>query len=348
MVEHFSIAEGQAQAPALDIARLPGLTAALDEAAANAAPANAHLRAAWYGGRGSTLVARRPDGRAVAALPLARGTGLTGRLLSAVPGSYWPYRSFPIARDASDAELAAFASAIPDAVWRLGPVREDDSAATRFAAAAERSGWTILRRMLGAAYILDPAALGAEGGWPRKTTLRKNRWFEKELAKEGALDFRFLTGADWTPALFDTLAEIERNSWLTDPVDKIDAKFMDPAQRLSWEQAARDPEIAARMWVALLTVGGVPAAFEFDLDCVPTRYCIANSYDRRFAKNSPGRVLAYRNFERLGERGIQLLDWGSGDPGYKTQMGAATGPEILDLLFVRSRTLARLIAPFWT
>jgi CelD/BcsL family acetyltransferase involved in cellulose biosynthesis len=347
VVEHFSIAEGQAQAPPLDIARLPGVSAALDEAAANAAPANAHLRAAWFGAEGSTLAARRPDGRVVAALPLARAPGLRGRLLSAVPGSYWPYRSFPIAADASEAELAAFATAIPDAVWRLGPVREDDAAASRFAGAAQRSGWTVLRRTLGTTYILDPAALAAGGGWPRKTTLRKNRWFEKELAKEGALDFRFLTGADWTPALFDTLAEIERNSWLTGAAERADAKFMDPAQRGFWEHAARDPEIAARMWVALLTIGGVPAAFEFDLDCAPTRYCIANSYDRRFARNSPGRVLAYRNFEHLARRGIQLLDWGSGDPGYKTQMGAAPGPEILDLLFVRSRTLARLVGRYW-
>ncbi|HEY0043637.1 MAG TPA: GNAT family N-acetyltransferase [Allosphingosinicella sp.] len=339
-MEQFNSARLRAGAPALEIVRTSGVSAALDQAAANAPAANAYLRAAWYGSQGSTLTARRPDGRMVAALPLARAPGLGGRLLARVPGSYWPYRSFPIAEDASDAELALFAAAIPDPLWRAGPVREDDPAATRFAAAAERSGWTVLRRKLGTAFLLDPAALRNQGEWPRKSTLRKNRWFEKELAKDGALEFRFFTGAEWTPELFDTLAEIEGNSWLS---AESDSKFMAPEARRWWEQAAQDPETAKRMWAAVLTVGGIPAAFEFDLDCAPVRYCIANSYDRRFARNSPGRVLAYRNFEHLDARGIHILDWGSGDPGYKKQMGAAGGPDIVDLLFVRSRPLALLL-----
>jgi CelD/BcsL family acetyltransferase involved in cellulose biosynthesis len=101
------------------------------------------------------------------------------------------------------------------------------------------------------------------------------------------------------------------------------------------------------MWGSILTVGGEPAAFGFDLDCGPTRYCIANSYDPRFARHSPGRILAYRSFEHLAARGIALLDWGPGDPGYKAMMGAEEGPDVVDWLFVRSRPLAALLRPFW-
>jgi CelD/BcsL family acetyltransferase involved in cellulose biosynthesis len=101
------------------------------------------------------------------------------------------------------------------------------------------------------------------------------------------------------------------------------------------------------MRVALLHIGDVPAAFAFDIDCAPTCYAIANSYDRRFAKNSPGRVLSYRSFDTLAERGITRIDWGAGDPGYKTTMGAVPGAAIVDYLFVRGAALAAVARRFW-
>ena len=87
-----------------------GRLASLDRLAEAAEAAHAFLRAAWFRAAGdaplATLVARRADGEPVAAIPqFSRGKGPLR--LSEVPGSYWPYRSFPIARDASDAELAA-------------------------------------------------------------------------------------------------------------------------------------------------------------------------------------------------------------------------------------------------
>ena len=85
----------------------------------------------------ATLVARRADGEPIAAIPLvSRGKGPLR--LSEVPGSYWPYRSFPVARDASDAELAALlaspaAHAALGPVWRLGPILADDPTGARLA-----------------------------------------------------------------------------------------------------------------------------------------------------------------------------------------------------------------------
>ena len=97
---------------ALEVVLHQGIAPDVDMAAASADPAHAFLRAGWFaaaGGASSTLVAKRPDGRVVAALPSARvRAGLpVGR---AVPGSYWPLRSFPIALDAGDAELETFFS----------------------------------------------------------------------------------------------------------------------------------------------------------------------------------------------------------------------------------------------
>ena len=45
--------------------------------------------------------------------------------------------------------------------------------------------------------------------------------------------------------------------------------------------------------------------------------------------------------------GAATIGWGAGDPGYKTEMGAEAGHEILDYLIVRGGVLAALARPFW-
>jgi CelD/BcsL family acetyltransferase involved in cellulose biosynthesis len=334
---------------ALQLSTVAGIPEALDEAAANSDPAQAFLRSAWYAAAAGddvrTLVAARPDGRVVAALPTERSK--PG--LRQVPGGYWPWRSVPVAADASDEELVAVLKEARGLgpLLRMGPQRFDDPAGSRLALLAPDAGWTALARKVGTAWLLDVAALRREGAWPRSSTLKKNRFFEKHLGLEGKLEFRFVTGSDWTAEVFDTLADIERRAWVGTRTDASDCKFLAPRHRRVWEAAAADPRLAVMMWGSILSIGGVPAAFGFDLDCGRTRYCIANSYDPRFAKHSPGRVLAYRSFEHLEARGVDLLDWGSGDPGYKRMMGAAEGPAVVDRLFVRNRALAALLRPLW-
>jgi CelD/BcsL family acetyltransferase involved in cellulose biosynthesis len=340
----------EAAGAAVEVSLETGFPPALDDAGASADSRHAFLRAAWFaagGASATTLVARRPDGRTLAALP----TAVSRPGVRAVPGGYWPWRSFPIAADSGDDELIAFL-AHPLArslgpVWRLGPQRDDDPTGARLARLAAEAGWFPLRRALGRTWLLDVPNLRANGAWPRGSTLRKNRFFEKHLAAEGSLEFRFVTGPDWTAQVFDMLAEIERRAWVGTRTDGSAAKFLAPRHRRAWEKAAADPALAAMMWGSILTVGGVPAAFGFDLDCGATRYCIANSYDPRFARHSPGRVLAYRSFEHLEARGVSLLDWGSGDPGYKETMGAQEGPQVVDWLFVRGRALAAMLRPVW-
>jgi Acetyltransferase (GNAT) domain len=334
---------------ALEVTIEPGCPAAIDAAAAAAEGPHLFLRAAWFESDRdtATLVGRRPDGRVVAALP----TAAFRPGVRAVAGGYWPWRSFPVAADASDDELVALlghrlARGLGPA-WRMGPQREDDPTGLRLARAARDTGWHALRRRLGRTWLLDVPSLRARSAWPRGSTLRKNRFFEKHLAAEGKLEFRFVTGAGWTGEAFDMLADIERRAWVGTRTDRSAAKFLAPHHRRVWESAAADPVLADMMWGSILTVGGVPAAFGFALDCGGTRYCIANSFDPRFARHSPGRVLAYRGFEHLEARGVSLLDWGSGDPGYKEMMGAEEGPEVIDWLFVRGPALAALLRPFW-
>lgn len=341
--------------PKVDVELHKGFPAAIDEAAATADPRHAFLRARWFaaaGGEGArTLIARSED-RIMLALPTGR-IGPPLLPIRAVPGSYWPYRSFPIAADAADADLvnvlsSRTLSAALGPAWRLGPVYDDDPTARRLLDLAPSAGWQVLRKPLGTDFVVDLAALTASGAWPRGSTLKKNRYFEKQLALEGELDWLFLPGSTWTKQTFDALAAIEAASWVASDTDRSGAKFVTPASRLLWEQARLDPVIAAMMSAAILTVGGRPAAFSFDLDVGATRHVIANNYDSAFARHSPGRVLAYRNLARAAQQGVATVDWGAGDGGYKSTIGARPGPRILDLLFVRSRALAALLRPLWS
>jgi CelD/BcsL family acetyltransferase involved in cellulose biosynthesis len=231
--------------------------------------------------------------------------------------------------------------------WRLGPVFEDDPAAVQLRKAAESAGWAVLTRRLGTCFDIDVAALQAEGPWPRGSTMRKNRWREKQLAESGAVEFRTFSGANWTAAERDAIAEIERKSWLASLGDAAAFQFADAQRRRFWEQVSADPVIGSMIFGATLSIGDVPAAFSFGLQVGSTRYQIANNFDQRFAAASPGKVLLYKHFSQAADCAIERISWGSGDSGYKTDMGARAGPAILDLLFIRARGLAPLIQTIW-
>jgi CelD/BcsL family acetyltransferase involved in cellulose biosynthesis len=174
------------------------------------------------------------------------------------------------------------------------------------------------------------------------STLKKNRFHEKHLAAHGALDWRFLTGAELTRGGFEPLARIEEKSWIAARTDGSDAKFTRTGHGAFWRQAAADPVIAEMMWVALLTVDGAPAAFSFDMNLGKLKYAIANSYDPAFARHSPGKLLYYRNLVRALQDGMTMVDWGAGDSGYKSTIGAAQGPAVRDWLLLRPGAPAML------
>jgi CelD/BcsL family acetyltransferase involved in cellulose biosynthesis len=324
-----------------------GADACLDRLASTAEGLG-FLRAAWFEATADsslfTLVARRSDGEAPAAIPLVARKPKAARL-SEIPGSYWPFRSLPLAADCTDAELQALLAS-PDLgrAWRWGPVPADDPALVRIIGLAPGCGWTVLRRRLATTYRVDLKRLTADGAWPTTKTLRKNRWLERRLAEQGELEFATISGPAWDEAALDMLAAIEAESWVA---EKGDTKFADPAMRRVWTQALQDPPLAAMLSCSILRVGGAPAAFTFSVTGGRTRYYIANGYSARLAAGSPGRILLYRDFADAAAAGIETIGWGAGDPGYKAEMGAEPGPELIDCLFVRGRMLGALARPFW-
>lgn len=347
---HFAPLPGPA------VLAITGLPDAIDDAAAGD-PGGGFLRAAWYRAAASaygardvrTFVGYGADGRAAVALPLAR-IGPRALRLAAVPGCYWPWRGFPVAEDAPTALVVAVLRAVAATAWawRLGPIHADAPVVRRLAELAPEAGWRLLFRPLASRFVLDVAALDAGGGWPRGSTLRKNRFHEKHLAAAGALEWTFHGGGDWDAALFADLARVETASWIAGRTNGRDAKFDGTAHARFWAGAAADPAIAAMMRVALLRIDGAPAAFSFDLDVGGTRYAIANSYDRCFARHSPGKLLQYRNLADGLARGVERVDWGAGDSGYKRTIGATEAAPIVDcLLLRRNNPAAGLIRRLW-
>ena len=331
-----------------------GLPLEIDAAAETADERHQLLRRAWFGGAGAqgltTIIADRGEGQVIAALPLAPiGRPLLG--IRTVPGSYWPFRSFPISRGISDDELAEFLSA-PVArralgrAWRLGPVGASDPTVTRLLRVARRSGWSVLERQVGTFFVLDVGEASKNEPWPRPSTIRNLKTHEKRLAKLGPLKFSFVCGSDWSPEVFADLEKIERNSWIGSKAG-ADAKFLDPARREGWERVAKDPTLSSMLSAGILYIGNEPVSFSFGLNCGYIRYSVATSYDRRFAKHSPGTVTGYRTYFEAVRRGVRLLDLGSGDGGEKSGMGAVAGPSVMDYLFVRRPIPAALLRPFW-
>nr|WP_315381438.1 GNAT family N-acetyltransferase [uncultured Sphingomonas sp.] len=324
-----------------------GLADTLDAVAEQAPESHRFLRRGWYaaalqayGGAARTLVVD-VAGVPLAALPLvARGPRWLG--LAEISGCYWPFRSFPVAEGASPAAADALLGALARQVraLRVGPIYDGDPALDWLQARALAIGWTLLDRQVADSFLLDIAA----EDWPRGSTLRKNRHLEKHLAAAGALAW------EWGPPDIDALADIERRSWIADRTDGHDAKFTADGHGAFWEAALHDPVLAAMLSAAVLRIDGRPMAFSFDLITGARCHAIANSYDPAVAKQSPGKLLQYRNLLRAREQGVTLVDWGAGDSGYKQTMGATKGPAIRDWIFVRpgvEALAARLLRGAW-
>ncbi|KQN19366.1 hypothetical protein ASE86_12800 [Sphingomonas sp. Leaf33] len=334
-----------------------GLPQAIDRVAERAAQTHRFLRRQWfqaavdsYGGVPRTIVVER-DGAPILALPIVSAGPRPVKLVQ-IPGAYWPFRSFPVREATLGATygLALREMAAQANVLRIGPVYDDDASAMPLIAAARAAGWIAVSRYIATSHLLDIVAMRAAGPWPRRSTLKKNRFHEKHLGGYGRLDWDFHSGADWMPRLFEALADVERASWIDADTDGRDAKFTATGHGAFWRAVATDPVLAEMMWAAVLRVDHRPIAFSFDINVGTRKFAIANSYASWAGKHSPGKLLYYRNLMRGADDGIQTVDWGAGDGGYKATIGADAGPAIRDWLLLRPglpAVLGRIFAGVW-
>ena len=112
-------------------------------------------------------------------------------------------------------------------------------------------------------------------------------------------------------------------------------------------QALAHPVLGDMLCATLLTVSGRVVAFSFDLDDGPIRYGIPGTYRSDSAKCEVGKLANHRAVTDALEAGQPRVDLGAGDSGDKRDMGAEAAYDFADLLFVRNRTAARLLARVW-
>ncbi|WP_066798205.1 GNAT family N-acetyltransferase [Sphingomonas soli] len=344
------VSEVQLEPDAIAVACHPGVPDEMDQLVESLPPPYQFLRAAWYraaaADRGTTLIGTRADGTTIAAIPtIGFGNTLIGG--RNIPGSYWPFRSIPIDPSAEDSELAEMLGnpltmEMLGQVWRIGPIYSDDPATTRIKRAAAMAGWTVLVRRLGRTFLFDLA-----DGWPRSTTKRRLNKYMRQLEQQGDVRFEMIRGADWNAGVLETLCKIEMASWVGRATDGTGAKFLSEDRRAEWLRVLADPALAEALTATILYVGDHPVAFSFDLMAAPLQYSIACSYDARFSSFRPGKLVTAHQLQIARDLGVEQVDFGAGDSGYKREMGAVRGPEILDLLIVRRRSAASLLRLKW-
>ncbi|WP_324260607.1 GNAT family N-acetyltransferase [Altererythrobacter sp. H2] len=289
----------------------------------------------------------------MAAIPLTRmGPDLLGA--KGVPGSYWPCRSPLFSPDLHREELAdlladPLAATALAPLWRIGPANAADRATRMVMEASALAGWTVLVRELGETWLFDLAGAAQENGgnWPRKSTRKRLTGYERRLAQEGEVSWLQISGADWSAKVLEQLGRIEADSWVGKTTDGSGAKFLTPAQRARWQTALSDPVIADALSATILLLHARPIAFSFDLRSGDKQYAIAGSYAEDMAGFRVGKIVTCRQLEGALAQGVRLVDLGSGDSGYKREMGAVCGPALFDLLIVRQRKAALLLARNW-
>jgi hypothetical protein len=344
--------QGRIAAGPLAVTAIAGFPPEIDALAAQAPPGYGFLRAAWYRGAGqqagTTLVASRgDDGALLAAIPLVPfGPALTGA--RKVAGLYWPLRSIPVAPDCTAQELApVLRHKALGPVWRLGPARTDDPAVEMLIAAARTAGWQVLSRPAGTAWVIDLDAMRQREP-PRNSVARKLRNGWRKLEALGTPHWRAIRGAQWDAGVLGDLARIEADSWIASATDGSGAKFLTPAQRAYWHGVLADPALAERLSATILMLDERPIAFSFDCDDGPIRYAIAGTHAEELKHCYIGKHVNYRALaECLASPSLARFDLGSGDSGYKREMGAEPGYAMADLMFVRGRFAGWLMAKAW-
>jgi hypothetical protein len=348
--------ESRIAADQLTVASIAGFPPAIDVLAGCNFAGYGFVRAAWYAAGAPqsdrTLLLRRgasPDSAVIAAIPTVAFGPVILRARK-VPGAYWPLRGPLIAPDCDCVDLAhgldhtAARSLGP--VWRLGPVRCDDPATVLLIEAAQMADWTVLSRPAGSSWVIDLVA-ARTAGWPLPSTAKRLQRFERRLATLGHMEWRHVRGNGWSPEVLEDLGRIEAQSWIVRTTDGSGAKFMSAAQRALWQAALDDPVIADRLAATILMLDQRPIAFSFDLDDGAVQYGIAGSYVRELKPFNIGKLANYRAMADAIADGQDILDMGVGDTGYKQEMGAVAGYKMADLLFVRSRAAARVLANTW-
>lgn len=196
-------------------------------------------------------------------------------------------------------------------------------------------GWDGLCRNTGGVFELkldrEPNGTLAQAS---PTMLKNLRYLRRRFEKEhGAIrTVRHVLGPD-CDHLLSQLECIEAASWVHRSGGET--KFVGDRNSSFWRTIARYPRSDVKIAFWVLYSGDIPISFSANLETHSTVYVIANSYDERWTRFSPGSLLTFDVIADAATRGFDCLNWGQGDSGYKHKWGARLSSSLYDVLLMR-------------
>ncbi len=206
--------------------------------------------------------------------------------------------------------LAQGLSRLPAQSLQLDPIAEDDPNLHGLVEAMAAAGFSSERyfRFRNWIYRVDGHSfadyMAARPSRVRNTVARKRR----KLAREHAYEIRLYGGDDWREGLAD-YHRVYSASWK--PEEQFDAFVSGLAQRFS---------AAGWLRLAVLYIGGRPAAAQFWFVAHGRASIFKLAYDESWKHYSPGSILIAWLMEQVIDRdGVEEIDFLTGNDAYKQE-----------------------------
>ena len=274
------------------------------------------------------------DGHVVAAVPFAQQTKAKARFRS-LAGLYVPLRGLPISQAAIPVAVECLANHLTEnhhgMGLRLAPIAAKDPALGPLIDGLRKRGWRAssthngFRQIITLPKTFDEYEAVRKGSrW--KTISKRERKMEREHDVRLAL-FTTEKCENWAPVIRD-LGEVQQHSWL--PEQAGDMWFVGDAHVRFWTDVfnAQRRGLTTRIWV--LYFDGKPVTFDFNIDSGGCRYSIVGSYIKDVHKYGTGSILMKHMVRDAIDRGIDKIDMGIGNTGYKTFWGAEMADALVD------------------
>lgn len=249
-------------------------------------------------------------------------------------GTFLPFRAIPYCGDPSQvaAEMATFLGELEWGVGvRFGPTPDRDPLLQAVTSELTRMGWRMIRNEIGAEFILENPGDGEKYSAALSNNRRRNceRYWRK-LCEKGPSEIHHFHGcplSKWIQ-VFQDVRIVEAASWVA---KSGEPRFIGQKNEQFWETLVGDPWFRESFNVWLIYHDGEPVSFNVALDAGGTRYEIANSFDERVAKYSTGTIINMKLIQNAFSRGIQRINSGLGDSGYKANWGAKAASTLVDM-----------------
>jgi CelD/BcsL family acetyltransferase involved in cellulose biosynthesis len=228
-------------------------------------------------------------------------------------------------------------------------VQEGNAAVRRLLAGFEAANWIILRKPLGREFRLTlpesvaTLRLGGISAKLRKHLARMSRRVAQELGGT-IVHHSGLDRGGWEKVIRH-MGVVERASWVGRSGGFL--HFDEGHNARFWLDCLSDKDASEGAHAFVLYRAEDPMAFEFCFDSGKCRYFLAGLHLPSTQAYSPGSLLMQLMLEDAIARGMEVVNMGLGDAGYKSRWGAKPSELKEDWLVLRPGPLARAASGVW-